>query len=215
MGKNEIINMICENGLVAVIRAETKEKALKLADACAQAGISSVEVTFTVAGAEEVIKELCNTKYENEILIGAGTILDPETAKVAILAGAKYIISPAFNLDTAKLCNRYQVPYMPGAMTVKEVIDCMEAGADIIKIFPAELFGPSIIKAIKGPLPQARLMPTGGVSIDNVGEWIKAGSCAVGVGGNLTKIAASGDYEALINLGKEFIKKISEARKGA
>jgi 2-dehydro-3-deoxyphosphogluconate aldolase / (4S)-4-hydroxy-2-oxoglutarate aldolase len=212
LDKFEIINKICENGLVSVIRAETMEKALNLADACAKAGISSVEVTFTVAGAENVIKELCSRKYENNILIGAGTVLDPETAKVAILAGAKYIISPAFNIETAKLCNRYQVPYMPGAMTIKEVIECMEAGADIVKIFPAELFGPTIIKAIKGPLPQAKLMPTGGISVENVDQWIKAGSCAVGVGGNLTKLAANGDYEALVNMGKEFIKRIKAAR---
>ncbi|MEN8905726.1 MAG: bifunctional 2-keto-4-hydroxyglutarate aldolase/2-keto-3-deoxy-6-phosphogluconate aldolase [Clostridiales bacterium] len=212
MSKNEIITKIKDNGLVAVIRADTTEKALNLADACAKAGIGAVEVTFTVAGAEGVIRELCSRKYDNDILIGAGTVLDSETARVAILAGAKYLVSPAFNLDTAKLCNRYQVPYMPGAMTPKEAIECMEAGADIIKIFPGELFGPKIIKAIKGPLPQASLMPTGGVSLDNVDQWIKAGSCAVGVGGNLTKVAAKGDYNALVDTGKEFLKRIKKAR---
>jgi 2-dehydro-3-deoxyphosphogluconate aldolase/(4S)-4-hydroxy-2-oxoglutarate aldolase len=208
----DIINQITESGLVAVIRAETTEKALKLSESCAKAGIGSIEVTFTVKGAEKVISELAGKKFENDILIGAGTVLDPETAKVAILSGAKYVVSPSFNIETAKLCNRYQVPYMPGAMTIKEVIDCMEAGADIVKIFPAELFGPKIIKAIKGPLPQARLMPTGGVSVDNVDQWIKAGSCAVGVGGSLTKPAANGDYDAVIETGKEFLKKIKEAR---
>ena len=141
-------------------------------------------------------------------MVGAGTVLDSETARVAILAGAKYIVSPAFDLETAKLCNRYQVPYMPGCMTLTEIITAMEAGADIIKVFPGSAFGPSFIKAIKGPLPQAVLMPTGGVSLDNVDQWIKNGCVAVGVGGNLTK----GTSEEMTNTAKAFVAKVKEAR---
>ena len=146
------------------------------------------------------------------MLLGAGTVLDSETARIAILSGAAYIVSPSFNLETAKLCNRYRVPYIPGCMTINEVITAMEAGADIIKIFPADLFGPKIIKDIKGPLPQAKMMPTGGVDVDNVGEWIKAGAVAVGAGSSLTKGAKTGDYKAITETAKKFIDGIRAAR---
>ena len=131
---------------------------------------------------------------------------------MAILSGANYIVSPAFNLETAKLCNRYRVPYVPGCMTITEVITAMEAGADIIKIFPADLFGPKIIKDIKGPLPQAKMMPTGGVDVDNVDQWIKAGAVAVGAGSSLTKGAKTGDFKAITETAKKFIARIKEAR---
>ena len=149
---------------------------------------------------------------EDQIILGAGTVLDSETARIAILAGAQYIVSPCFDLETAKLCNRYRVPYMPGCMTIKEVITAMEAGADIIKIFPGEVFGPKIIKAINGPIPQARMMPTGGVSADNVDEWIKAGAVAVGAGSSLTAGAKKGDYDAIVKEGKKFVENIKAAR---
>jgi 2-dehydro-3-deoxyphosphogluconate aldolase/(4S)-4-hydroxy-2-oxoglutarate aldolase len=212
MDKSTVIQKICECGVVAIVRAETAEMALKIAQACADAGIAAVEVTFTVPGAAEVIKKLADKYSGGEILIGAGTVLDTETARTAILAGAQYIISPCLNRDVVALCNRYQVACMPGAMTIKEVVECMEAGADIIKIFPAELFGPAIIKAIKGPLPQAKLMPTGGVSLDNVHEWIKAGSVAVGIGGNLTAGAKKGDFASITAAGKLFVEKVKDAR---
>lgn len=146
------------------------------------------------------------------IIIGAGTVLDPETARIAILAGAQYVVSPSFNMNTLKLCNRYQVPCMPGVMTAEGVVEAMEAGADILKIFPGELYGPKIIKAFSGPLPQANMMPTGGVGIENVAEWIKAGAVAVGVGGNLTASAKTGDYDTISRLAAEFVSKIKEAR---
>lgn len=212
MDKNKIIQKICDCGVVAIVRAETADLALKVAQACADAGIAAVEVTFTVPGAADVIKKLAETYNTGEILIGAGTVLDTETARTAILAGAQYIISPCLNRDVVALCNRYQVPCMPGAMTIREVVECMEAGADIIKIFPAELFGPAIIKAVKGPLPQVKLMPTGGVSLDNVHDWIKAGSVAVGIGGNLTAGAKKGDFASITAIGKQFVEKVKAAR---
>jgi len=212
MNKIDILKRIQDCGVVAVVRAESAEKAVKIADACVKAGIAGIEITYTVPGASEVIHELSKIYAGGEIIIGAGTVLDPETARAAILAGAQYIVSPSFNPETVRLCNRYQIACMPGAMTIKEVVDVMESGADIVKIFPGELYGPKVIKAIKGPIPQAVLMPTGGVSLDNVHEWIKAGCVAVGVGGALTAGAATGDYESITTLGKQFVAKVKEAR---
>lgn len=211
MRKGEVLSKIKEGGLVAVVRAENSEQAFKITEACIAGGVAAIEITFTVPDAHIVINDLSKRYGQGEIVIGAGTVLDPETARIAILSGAQYVVSPALNEDTVKLCNRYQIACMPGAMTVKEAIECMEAGADVIKIFPGELFGPAIIKAIKGPLPQATMMPTGGVSLENVGEWIKAGAVAVGVGGNLTGGAKNGDYASITAIAKQFIEKIKEA----
>ena len=128
------------------------------------------------------------------------------------MSGARYVVSPSLNLDTVKLCNRYRIACMPGAMTIREVQDCMEAGADIVKVFPGELFGPRIIKAIKGPLPQAELMPTGGVSVENAADWIKAGAVALGAGSSLTAGAKTGDYDKITETSRLFIHRIKEAR---
>lgn len=212
MRKEEIISKIKQGGLVAVVRAENSEQAVKITQACIEGGMAAIEITFTVPGAQDVIKDLAKEYGSGEIIIGAGTVLDPETARIAILSGAQYVVSPCLNTETVKLCNRYQIACMPGAMTIREVVECMEAGADIVKVFPGELFGPAIIKAIKGPIPQAPLMPTGGVSIENVGEWIKAGAVAVGVGGNLTAGAKKGDYESITAIAQQFMDKIREAR---
>lgn len=142
-------------------------------------------------------------------------VLDPETARIAILAGAQFVVSPSLNPDTARLCNRYQVPYMPGAGTIGDIVQAMECGADIIKVFPGESLGPAFVKAVKGPLPQAALMPTGGVGLENVGEWIRAGCVALGVGGNLTAGAKKGDFQSITDLAKQFVEKIRQAREKA
>jgi len=212
LSRQAILQKITAAGLVAVVRAESSEQAFKIADACIKGGVAAIEITFTVPGAADTIKDLVNTYKSGEIIIGAGTVLDPETARIAILAGAQYIVSPCINLETIKLCNRYQIPVMPGAATIKEIDEAMEAGADIVKVFPGETLGPAFVKAVKGPLPQAPLMPTGGVSLDNVSEWIKAGCVAVGVGGNLTAGAKKGDYQSITDIAKEFIAKIRAAR---
>jgi 2-dehydro-3-deoxyphosphogluconate aldolase / (4S)-4-hydroxy-2-oxoglutarate aldolase len=210
--KLKILGKIVDSGLVAVVRAESSEQASLIAGACAQGGAGAIEITFTVPGAQAVIADLVRRDAARDILIGAGTVLDPETARIAILAGAQFIVSPSLNSETARLCNRYQVPYMPGAGTIKEVVEAMECGADIIKAFPGEILGPAFIKAVKGPLPQANLMPTGGVSIENVGEWIRAGCVAVGAGGNLTAGAKRGDFQSITDLARQFITKIRDAR---
>jgi 2-dehydro-3-deoxyphosphogluconate aldolase / (4S)-4-hydroxy-2-oxoglutarate aldolase len=209
--KSDILKKIIDDGLIAVIRAESREQAARIAEACAEGGVAALEITFTVPGAAGAIEHLAK-EFSHKILLGAGTVLDPETARIAILAGAHFVVSPALNTETARLCNRYQIPYMPGASTIKEVIDGMECGADIIKVFPGEILGPAFIKAVKGPLPQAQLMPTGGVSVENVGEWITAGAVAVGAGGNLTAGAKAGDYASITLLARQFVEKIKEAR---
>jgi len=212
MKKEEVLKRITECGLVAVVRAESSEQAQKIADACAAGGVAAIEITFTVPGAEQVIRDLSAVYKSGDIIIGAGTVMDAETARTAILAGAQYVVSPYLNVDMVKLCNRYQVPCMPGTMTIKEIVEAMEAGADIVKIFPGELFGPKIIKAVKGPIPYAKMMPTGGVNLDNVQEWIKAGAVAVGAGGSLIKGAKTGDYAAITDTARQFIEKIKAAR---
>jgi 2-dehydro-3-deoxyphosphogluconate aldolase/(4S)-4-hydroxy-2-oxoglutarate aldolase len=211
MAKLEVLHKIVTSGLVAVIRAENPDQAARIADACALGGITALEITFTVPGAAGVIEHLAR-KCSKEILLGAGTVLDPETARIAILAGAHFVVSPALNPGTARLCNRYQVPYMPGAATIGEVIAGMECGADIVKVFPGDTLGPAFVKAVRGPLPQAQLMPTGGVSVENVRQWIDAGSVAIGVGGNLTAGAKTGDFASITHIARQFVDKIKEAR---
>jgi 2-dehydro-3-deoxyphosphogluconate aldolase/(4S)-4-hydroxy-2-oxoglutarate aldolase len=210
--KLNIIQKITQCGVVAVVRADSSEQALKIAEACRIGGVNAIEITFTIPGASKVIEDLTKAYQGDEMIVGAGTVLDPETARIAILAGAQYIVSPSFNLETIKLANRYQIPVMAGAMTIDGVVAAMEAGTDIVKVFPGEAFGPSFIKAIKGPLPQAPLMPTGGVSLDNVDEWIKAGCVAVGVGGNLTGGAKTGDYRLITDTARKFVEKVKKAR---
>jgi 2-dehydro-3-deoxyphosphogluconate aldolase / (4S)-4-hydroxy-2-oxoglutarate aldolase len=210
--KLNVLGKIVDSGLVAVVRAEGYEQAARIAEACAQGGVAAIEITFTVPGAAEVIADLARRYAGGEILIGAGTVLDSETAHTAILAGAQFVVSPCLNPDAARLCNRHQVPYMPGGGTVKEIVEAMEYGADIVKIFPGETLGPTFIKAVRGPLPHACLMPTGGVSLENVGEWIRAGCVAVGVGGNLTGGAKRGDYQSITDLARQFRGEIQQAR---
>ncbi|KNY28031.1 bifunctional 2-keto-4-hydroxyglutarate aldolase/2-keto-3-deoxy-6-phosphogluconate aldolase [Pseudobacteroides cellulosolvens] len=212
MNKQEILSKIKEGGLVAVVRADNAEMAFKIADACIEGGVASIEITYTVPGATEIIKELSRRYSSGEIIIGAGTVMDSETARTAILAGAQYIVSPYLSKEVVKICNRYQIASMPGAMTVREAVECLEAGADIIKVFPGEVLGPTFIKAVKGPMPYAVMMPTGGVTLENVGEWIKAGAVAVGAGGSLTAGAKKGDYNSITELAKKFIDEIKKAR---
>lgn len=212
IAKLEILRRITDVGLVAVVRAETADQALKVAEAVQAGGAAALEITFTVPGAHKVIEALAARFTPNDLILGAGTVLDPETARIAILSGATYIVSPSLNVDTIRLCNRYQIATMPGAATARDIVDALEVGADIIKLFPGEAFGPGIVKALNAPLPQAPLMPTGGVSLDNVGEWIKNGAVAVGVGGSLTAGAKSGNYRLVTETAKGFIEKIQAAR---
>ncbi|WP_144554846.1 bifunctional 4-hydroxy-2-oxoglutarate aldolase/2-dehydro-3-deoxy-phosphogluconate aldolase [Bacillus sp. X1(2014)] len=213
MKKLDVLTKISDCGVVAVVRADSKEEAIKISEACVEGGIQGIEVTFTVKGADEVIKELASIYGENSnVVIGAGTVLDATTARIAILAGAQFVVSPAFDADTAKLCNLYQIPYMPGCMTITEIKQALEAGVDIVKLFPGNAFGPDFVTAIKAPLPQVNIMPTGGVNLDNVDKWIKNGCVAVGVGGNLVSPAKQGNYGKITDYAKQYVQKVQEAR---
>ena len=197
---------------MAVVRAENGESAKKISDACLEGGVPAIELTFTVPGAHRVIEELAAEYKNGEMILGAGTVLDAETARIAILSGAQYIVSPYYDEATVRLCNRYAIPCMPGVMTIKDVVAALEMGVDIIKLFPGDAFGPGMVKAIKGPIPQANIMPTGGVDVNNVAQWIKAGVVAVGAGSSLTKGAKTGDYKAITETGKQFVENIKNAR---
>ncbi len=212
MVKQDVLHKIREVGVVAVIRAESADQAVKISRACVEGGIPAIELTFTVPGAESVLKELAKTFKKEELILGAGTVLDSQTARIAILAGATYIVSPGFDLETAQMCNLYQVPYMPGCLTITEMLNALKSGVDIVKLFPGSAFGPSYVKAVRGPLPDINIMPTGGVSLDNVDEWIKNGVVAVGVGGELTAPAKKGDYEGVRKNAVLFVEAVKRAR---
>jgi 2-dehydro-3-deoxyphosphogluconate aldolase / (4S)-4-hydroxy-2-oxoglutarate aldolase len=212
MKRLETIKRIAEGGVVAVIRAESKEQGIKIVDAVKKGGIKALEITMTVPGAVDIIKELSEVYKDEDVIIGAGTVLDSETARACILAGAKYIVSPCLNAEVIKLCNRYRIPVMPGIMTVKEAVEALELGAEVLKVFPGNAFGPSIISSFKGPLPQANFMPTGGVNLDNIKDWIKAGAVAVGTGSDLTKGAKTGDYESITETAAKFVAEVKKAR---
>ena len=158
--KMKVLSKVMDCGLVAVVRAENSDQAVRIADACLKGGVAAIEITFTVPGAAKVIEDLANTYKSGEMIIGAGTVLDPETARIAILAGAQYVVSPSVNLETIKLCNRYQVPIMPGAATLRDIVEAMEAGADIIKVFPGEALGPTFVKAVYFGIAQVFIIVT-------------------------------------------------------
>lgn len=201
MNKLKLVQQIVEEGVVAVLRGNSPEDVVRMAEQAIAGGIKVIEVTMTVPFALRAIEELAkrysskNPGGDDYAIIGAGTVLDPETARATIMAGAEFVVAPALNPQTIALCNRYRVPVMPGVMTVQEIQSALELGVDIVKLFPGNLYSPAMIKAIKGPLPQANIMPTGGVSLSNLGEWIKAGAVAVGIGSDLTAEAVkTGNY---------------------
>jgi 2-dehydro-3-deoxyphosphogluconate aldolase/(4S)-4-hydroxy-2-oxoglutarate aldolase len=213
MKKVEILNKLEKAGVIAVVRGATAEEAAKSSEAIIAGGITGIELTFTVPQVEKVISDLVQ-KYKNqlEVIIGAGTVLDAVTARLAIMSGAQFIVSPCFDAETAKICNLYQIPYIPGCLTITEMKTALEAGCDIIKLFPGSAFGPDIIKAFKAPLPHLNIMPTGGVSMENMADWFKAGAVAVGVGGNLLAPAAKGDFDEVSAVAKEYMNRFQEIK---
>ena len=215
MEKLRVLTRITESGVVAVVRADSKEEAILIAEACVKGGLSIIEITFTIRDAETVIKELdAHFVSQQEVIIGAGTVLDATTARIAILAGAKFIVSPCFDEQTARICNLYQVPYMPGCMTITEMKHALGHGVDIIKLFPGDTFGPEFVKAVKAPLPQVNIMPTGGVNLDNIEQWIKNGCVAVGIGGNLIAPSKTGEYEKITENARQYVQRVKAAREG-
>ncbi len=214
MNKSETITRIIETGLIPVVRAESADIAMRAIDAIKEGGISVLEITMTVPGAIRVIEEVAR-RFGEDAIVGAGTVLDAETARACILAGAQFIVSPALDLDTISCCRRYSIPVMPGAMTPSEVVTAWKAGADFVKVFPANAVGgASYIKALKAPLPQVELVPTGGVSLKTAADFIKAGAAALGVGADLVDTAAlrSGEDKVISARAKQFIEIVKSAR---
>lgn len=210
MDKISIIKKLGEDKLVAVIRASSRDEGIAICDAVRKGGIRFLEITFTVPKAAAIIEELTDRYADEDVIIGAGTVLDAETARAAILAGAQFLVSPCFDEAMVKLCNRYRVPVLPGAQTIGEVMKCLEAGADVVKVFPGDAYKPGILKSFHGPIPQGLFMPTGGVSIENVQEWLNAGAYAVGTGSSLTKGAKTGDYEAVTREARRFVEAVKQ-----
>lgn len=214
MKKTAILNKLENAGVIAVVRGETVEEAIKASNAIVKGAITGIELTFTVPNADHAIAELAaNYKKDPTIVIGAGTVLDAVTARLAIMAGAEFIVSPCFDKESAKICNLYQIPYLPGCMTITEMKTALTYGADIVKLFPGSAFGPSIVKAFKAPLPHLNIMPTGGVSLANMQDWFAAGVVAVGVGGNLLAPAATGDFEKVTEVATQYADKLKSIRK--
>lgn len=208
MKKARILNCLSRAGIIAVVRTKSVDEADKISRACVEGGITSLEITFTLAEAAEVIKRLKQNRNEKDLLVGAGTVLDSQTARMAILAGADFIVSPAFDSETAKVCNRYHIPYIPGCMTVTEMVKASEAGCDIVKLFPSCAVSPGFIKDVKAPLPDIEIMPTGGISLENAEQWIINGALAVGVGGKLT----SGTENQIVDKARRFSRAVQQAK---
>lgn len=213
MSRHSDLQRVLDSGLVAIIRAPSGEQLAGVAEALLQGGIDVIEVTFTVPGVLDIIKEV-RQKLGDRILLGAGTVLDTESARAAILAGAEFIVTPTVNTDVIQMCNRYDKVVMPGAFTPTEVLAAWQAGADIVKVFPADSVGPAHLKALKGPFPQIRLLPTGGVNLRTLGDFVAAGAEAVGLGSALVEkdAVARGDMARIQDLAGQYVAAMKTAR---
>lgn len=212
-GRSHVVSAIEASGVVAVIRLQDSNKLRGVVDALAAGGVRALEITMTVPGAIRLIEEIAPT-LPGEFQLGAGTVLDAETARMAILAGARYVVSPVFRPEVLAMCHRYDVAAMPGCFSPTEILAAWEAGADVVKVFPATALGPGYFKDVRGPLPQVKLMPTGGVSLENAGDWIKAGAVAIGVGTAMVdaKAVAAGDWATITAKAKSFVDAVAAAR---
>ena len=202
-------------GVIAVIRASSSQQLIDVAAAIKEGGVDVIEVTMTTPDALKVI-EAVRAKYGDEVYLGVGSVLDGETARAAMLSGAEFIVSPVVKPDVIEMCNRYGKIVMPGALTPTEILDAWERGADYVKVFPASIVGPGYIKAVKAPLPQVELIPTGGVNVENAADFIKAGATALGVGGALVskKAIAERNFDLLTETAKQLVEAVRNARRG-
>jgi 2-dehydro-3-deoxyphosphogluconate aldolase/(4S)-4-hydroxy-2-oxoglutarate aldolase len=207
------LDRVLRTGIVAILRATDGSRLADVCEALAAGGIDAVEVTFTVPRAEAVLAQVAE-RLGDRVFLGAGTVLDAETARVAILAGAQFLVSPVVSLPVINLARRYGKLVFPGAFTPTEVLTAWEAGADIVKIFPSDTVGPAHLKALRAPLPQVRMMPTGGVNLETVADFLRAGACAVGVGSSLVepKALAAGDLNRIESLAGQYVQAVAEAR---
>lgn len=213
MNKSDKLALIRETGIIAIMRASSSEQLGAAADAIRKGGVRVIEVTMTTPGALEVIRQ-ASERYGDDVLFGAGSVLDVETARAAILAGAGFIVAPTVSLQVVALCNRYSTPVMPGCYTPTEMLTAWEAGADMVKLFPASVGGPELIRAILAPLPQIEIVPVGGVGLDNASEFIRAGAAALGVGSSLinNKLLQAGNMNALQERAAAFIQAVQQGR---
>lgn len=214
MTRENQLRRVLDCGIVAVVRAPDSRQLVEVCEALAEGGVTVIEITMTVPDALDVINHVRQTMGDR-VLLGAGTVLDPETARAALLAGAEYLVAPTVNLDVIRLCRRYDKLVMPGAFTPTEILSAWEAGADIVKVFPADVVGPAYFKALRGPLPQVRLMPTGGVDLTTAADFLKAGACCLGVGGQLVepKAIAARDFDRIRSLARQYVAIVQQARK--
>ncbi len=213
MSSKDTLQRILDSGIVAIMRAKSSGQLLAAAEAIRAGGVHVIEVTMTTPGALDVISQAVS-KNDASVLFGAGSVLDPESARAAILAGAQFVVCPTLNVATIELCKRYSIPVMPGAYTPTEALTAWQAGADIVKIFPADIGGPAYIKAIKAPLPQLRLAPVGGVDIENTADFIRAGADCVGVGSSLVKniLLESKDFAKISDRARRFREEVEKGR---
>src|SRR5881397_1112930 len=213
MSKESQLRQVLDCGIVAVVRAPDSDQLVHVARALADGGVDIVEITMSVPNALEVLRQV-RRELGERLLLGAGTVLDAETARAVILAGAEYIVAPTLNLDVIRLCQRYDKLVMPGAFTPTEILTAWEAGADIVKVFPADVVGPAFFKALRGPLPQIRVMPTGGVDLTTAAAFLKAGACCLGVGGQLVEpeAVAKGDFGRIRDLARQYVAIVKQAR---
>lgn len=205
--KYKILNQLHENYLVAVVRGNDEDETKKIVDEIIKGGFKNIEITFTVPNAEEVINQV-HKQYGDDIVLGAGTVLDAATAQIAINKGAQYIVSPHLDTNISKLCNVYSIPYLPGCSSATEIIEALRYGSDLIKLFPGAQLGAGFIKDIKGPVPNVELMPSGGVNLDNVSDWIEKGSFAIGIGGELTKEFTGNNYEVISEKARKYVEAV-------
>jgi 2-dehydro-3-deoxyphosphogluconate aldolase/(4S)-4-hydroxy-2-oxoglutarate aldolase len=213
MSKHDDLQRVLDGVIVAVVRSPSSEQLVEVAQALAEGGVTNVEITLTVPGALEVIRDV-RRRLGEELFLGAGTVLDPESARAALLAGAEYIVTPTLNPEVIRVCRRYGKLVMPGAFTPTEILTAWESGADLVKVFPADVGGPAYLKTIHGPLPQIPLMPTGGVNLKTAADFLRAGACALGVGGALVEkdALARGDMDRIRDLAAQYVDVVHQAR---
>ena len=210
--KQEILTRLKDNYLFAVIRGKSAEEATRISEAVYEGGIKNIEVTFTTPQADESIRDLAGKFDGTDMVVGAGTVMDAITARIAIIAGAEFIVSPNMVPEISTVCNTYGIPYLPGCGTVTEVADALAAGVEVVKVFPGGILGPAFIKNVHGPIPHVEMMPSGGVSLDNMDQWIDNGAWAVGIGSALTKDLKTQGYSSVTEQAQAFVQKYNEVK---
>ncbi|MBN2012814.1 bifunctional 4-hydroxy-2-oxoglutarate aldolase/2-dehydro-3-deoxy-phosphogluconate aldolase [candidate division KSB1 bacterium] len=211
--RQDIVRRIEECGVIAVIRMDNTEKLQQVIEAISEGGVKALEITMTTPGAIDVIKAV-SKQISSDFMLGVGTVLDPETARAAILAGAEFVVGPTLNPDVIKMAHRYDKAVFPGAFTPTEILTAWEHGADIVKVFPATALGPKFFKDVKGPLPEVKMTPTGGVGLNNAAEFIKSGAACLGVGTAMLdkKMIAESDWDGLAKLAASFVAEVKKGR---